>query len=294
MNIPTELLRTFVTITETGGFSKAGTLLGRSQPAISLQIKRLEELVGSTLLTRKGRVLEPTEQGDVLFRYAQQILKLNDELAAKLIQPSITGHIKLGIPNEFAVSYLPQILGKFAQTHRDVTLEVTCALSTQLSTMVKNGDLDIAFNIQHNLDEVSKSDLIWYEDLVWVTNPDFTSHMETPVPIVTAPKGCEYRKNMINALDEYEMPWRIVYTSTSYGGIRAAVMAGLGVTVLARSIVPDNFSIVGETDGFPELPKAAMELLCKDDELSDTLQCLVDYIRHYIDQNYASVTNIDV
>lgn len=294
MNIPTELLRTFVTITETGGFSKAGTKLCRSQPAISLQIKRLEEMVGSTLLTRKGRDLQPTESGETVFKYAKQILKLNDELAAKLVPPTITGHVKLGIPNEFAVSYLPQILGKFAQTHRDVTLEVTCALSTQLEAMVKNGELDVAFNIydDHTAEKsaiAANGDLIWHEDLVWVTNADFTCHMETPMPIVTAPKGCEYRKHMISTLDKFECPWRIVYTSTSYGGIRAAVMAGLGVTAFAKSIVPESFTIIGQEEGYPDLPKAAMKLIYKQEDLNDTLQCLVDYIKHYIDQNYSVV-----
>ena len=122
-NLPTDLLRTFVNVTELGGFSKAGSQIGRSQPAVSLQIKRLEELLDTELLIRNGRQLKMTEKGEMLLSYARQILKLNDQAVSSLTRQKLSGHIRLGIPNEFAISFLPNILGKFSHSHPDISLE---------------------------------------------------------------------------------------------------------------------------------------------------------------------------
>ena len=116
-NLPTELLRAFVTVTELQGFTQAGELLGRSQPAISLQIKRLEKLVGRTLFTRAGQQLELTQPGRQLYRYAKQILALNDEAIAQFSETAVSGKIHFGIPSEFATTLLPKILGRFAQAY---------------------------------------------------------------------------------------------------------------------------------------------------------------------------------
>jgi len=146
-NLPTELLRTFINVAELGGFSKAGSQIGRSQPAVSLQIKRLEEIVDAQLLSRNGRQLKVTEKGEMLLSYARQILKLNDQAISSLTQPKVTGHIRLGIPNEFAISFLPGILGKFSNTHPEISLEVTCDLTTNLMLMLKDKNLDMVVAI---------------------------------------------------------------------------------------------------------------------------------------------------
>ena len=145
-NLPTDLLRTFVTVAEIQGFTHAGEKLGRSQPAISLQVKRLEKLLDRTLLARNGNQIELTESGQQLFRYAKQILALNDEAIDQFNQTSVSGNIRFGIPSEFATTLLPKILGRFTQAYPNVTLEVTSDLSKHLLTRANRYDLILALH----------------------------------------------------------------------------------------------------------------------------------------------------
>ncbi len=277
-NLPTELLRTFLNVAELGGFSKAGSQIGRSQPAVSLQIKRLEEIIDAELLSRNGRQLELTEKGEILLSYAKQILKLNDQAISSLTQPKVSGHIRLGIPNEFAISFLPGILGKFSNSHPEISLEVTCDLTTNLMQMLEDKNLDMVIAIHRPADKQIDNEETWNEELVWVVGEDHTLSRDAPLSLVVAPEGCIYRNTIIHTLNNHHTPWRIVYTSTSYGGIRAAVMAGLGVTALAKSIVPKGLKIVGPGDGFPPLPETFISLEYDRSSTSQALRHLIDYV----------------
>ncbi len=284
-NLPTELLRTFVNVAELGGFSKAGSQIGRSQPAVSLQIKRLEEILDAELLVRNGRQLKVTEKGEILLSYARQILKLNDQAISSLTQPKVTGHIRLGIPNEFAISFLPDILGKFSNTHPEISLEVTCDLTTNLMQMLKNKNLDMIVAIHKPDDKLPNNAERWDEELVWVVGEDQSLQNDAPLPLVVAPEGCVYRNTIIHTLNSHHTPWRIVYTSTSYGGIQAAVMAGLGVTALARSTVPKGLKIIESGKGFPPLPSTFISLQYTRSSTSEALKHLIDYMHKQVDNS---------
>jgi len=276
MNLPTDLLRTFVTISELGGFTQAGTALGRSQPAISLQIKRLEEMIGRPLLIRTGRKLKPTDQGELLLGYARRMLRLNDEAVSALIAPQMRGHVRLGIPNEFAISVLPTILARFSQTHPEVTLEVICDLSRNLLQALGEQRFDLVLAI-HDQPDI-EGHRAWTEEIVWVASPDHETHSDAPVPLIVAPQGCVYRQRIINTLSEHAIPWRIVYTSTSYGGTRAATIAGLGVTAVARSTVPNGLTIVPVSDRYPALAAAEVALHYDATDVTDVVARLVEFI----------------
>ncbi len=276
MNLPTDLLRTFVTISELGGFTRAGEALGRSQPAISLQLKRLEEIVGRPLLVRTGRQLKPTDHGELLLSYARRILNLNDAAVASLIAPQMRGHIRLGIPNEFAISVLPAILAQFSQSHAEVTLEVICDLSKNLLIGLDENQFDLVVAI-HDQPQVG-GHLAWTEEVVWVASPDHDTTQHDPMPLIVAPQGCVYRARIINTLSEHEIPWRIVYTSTSYGGTRAATIAGLGVTAVARSTVPDGLRIVAISERFPALAAAEVAIHYDRENVSEVVGRLVEFI----------------
>ncbi len=284
-NLPTELLRTFVNVAELGGFSKAGSQIGRSQPAVSLQIKRLEEIIDGELLSRNGRQLELTEKGEILLSYTKQILKLNDQAISSLTQPKVTGHIRLGIPNEFAISFLPGILGKFSNAHPEISLEVTCDLTTNLMLMLEDKNLDMVVAIHKPNDVQVNHKESWNEELVWVVGDDHTLNNDAPLPLVVAPEGCIYRNTIIHTLNDHHTPWRIVYTSTSYGGIRAAVMAGLGVTALAKSTVPKGLKVIGQGNGFPSLPATFISLEYDRSSTSQALKHLIDYMLTQVGSN---------
>ncbi len=276
-NLPTDLLRTFVTVAETGGFTRAGDLLGRSQPAVSLQVKRLEELLGTALFQRDGRVLSLSERGGVVFDYAQRILSLNDEVLVKLSQPEIEGNVRLGIPNEYAHSFLPVVLGQFAQSHPNVTLEVDCDLSVNLLAMHKRGDFDLVF-ILHKESAPQHLTEVWQEDLVWVGSPAHQTSHQKPLPLIVEPKGSVYRERLLSVLERAGIAARIAYTTPSFGAIKAGVTAGLGITVLPRSTVPESLKILDMPDELPALGGVELALHYHKAKASQALLRLVEHI----------------
>ena len=269
-NLSIDLLRTFVTVVDERGFGRAGQVLGMSQPAVSLQVKRLEEHIGDRLLNRKGRRLTPTEKGEELMGFARQMIRLNDAAMAVVSESRLSGHVRLGIPNEFASSYLPRILARFSKEHPDLTLEVMCDLSTHLLARLQHRELDLAIAIHAGA--VSRELGPWSEELVWA------------LPLVVAPSGCVYRQRMLDALRQDGTAWRIVYTGTSYNGIRAAVGAGLGVTVLARSTVPADLRIVENGLLLPALEPANVAIHFDQEIATSESRILVDYIQAAVKQ----------
>jgi len=276
-NIPTDLLRTYVTVVKEGGFSRAGKKLGRSQPAVSLQINRLEELVDTPLMVRTGRSFKLTEEGDLLLDYARRMLRLNDEVLLRLGKPDITGKVRLGIPHEFAISYLPGFLTGFAEAYPGVELEVISELSSNLLQRQSNGELDLVVAI-HKESDGELSEEGWREELVWVTDSKYHKTKLDQIPLVVAPHGCVYRYRMLKALERQMIPWRIVYTGTSYGGICAAVTAGLGVTVLAKNTVPAGLEIHDGSARLPQLEGANVELHYDRAQSDSAVLQLADYI----------------
>lgn len=277
-NLPMDVLRSFVTVAEIRGFTQAADLIGRSQPAISLQIKRLEEMVGAPLFKRSGQQLDLTKPGRVMFDYAKQILALNDEALGEFIKPVVSGRIHFGIPSEFATSLLPKIVGRFAQSYPSVTLEVTCDLSKSLLANTDDRQFDLILAL-HDDPEAKPSGQIKTEELVWVTSTDHSAHLQSTVPLIAAPDGCIYRKRGISALDQIEQPWRIVYTIPDLTGIQAAIEEGLGVTVLAKSTVPDNLQIIKPSEKFPKLGKIGISLVYNSKDAGDAIVRLVEFIK---------------
>lgn len=276
-NIPTELLRTFVTVVNMGNFTRAGEVVGRTQSAVSLQIRRLEELLDGQLFVRGTHRVRLTDQGTTLFGYAKRILALNDEAISCLSPPAIAGCIRLGAPYEYTASLLPVILGKFAQSHPSVTLEVTCDLSKNLLARMEKDEFDLVIALHDDPDDTSGSKILT-EPMVWVTSPDHARHEQRPLPLVVAPQPCIYRSRVLQTLSRLELPWRIAYTSSSYSGITAAVCAGLGVTVLTGSTVPEGVRTLGERDGFPEMGHLEVRLHAAPEHNTEAVRHLADYI----------------
>ena len=277
-NLPTDLLRAFVTVVREQSFSTAAKTLAKSQPAVSLQISRLEDLVGSTLMLRKSRSFVLTEDGEVMLDYAGRILRLNDEAVLRLKRPDVAGKVRLGIPNEFAISYLPTLLAGFAKAYPGVELEVVSELSHDLLIRQSHGNLDVVIAIHRDQDFMTSGEG-WSEKLVWVTGAEYNEFgANERVPLVVAPHGCVYRYRMLKALDAQKIPWRIVYTGTSYGGICAAVTAGLGVTVLAISTVPMELQRFSKTSRLPVLHDAKVDIHYDRDQAEPAVSQLVEYI----------------
>jgi DNA-binding transcriptional LysR family regulator len=275
-NLPMDLLRSFATVAEVRGFTMAGQLLGRSQPAISLQIKRLEELIEAQLFNRGGPQLELTQTGERMLTYASRILALNDEALAELTRPTIAGRIRFGIPSEFATALLPKVLGRFTQAYPAVTLEIKCDLSVNLFSQ-QPGQYDLILALQDDPSRSSPS-FMGSDELVWVTSARHDTHLQSPLPLIVAPHPCLYRSRALKTLREGGRRWRIAYTNQDLTGIQTAIEEGLGVTVLAQKTVPESLRVLPFSARFPRLGKIGIHLVYNRQNTSETVLKLVDYV----------------
>ena len=277
LNLPTELLRTFVKAVELGSFTRAGDAVGRTQSAISLQMRRLEEMLDTPLFERGTHRVKLTQEGATLADYARRVLALNDEAVASLRRPRVAGCLRLGAPHEYMASLLPTILGKFAQSHPGVTLEVTCDLSRNLLERQAKGEFDLVIAL-HDDGQWGSGALVHTEPLVWISSVDHARHEQQPLSLVLAPPPCIYRNRVLHTLGRLNRSWRVSYTSSSYSGILAAVRAGLGVTLLAASTVPEGVRTLGEREGFPEMGVLDVCVHRNRENASEAANCLADYI----------------
>lgn len=276
-NLDPDLLRAFVTVVECGGFSQAAARLLRGQSAVSLQIKRLEETLGVRLLDRSPRHLALTSEGEMILDHAQRILRLNDELVARVREPTLSGLVRLGAPEDFATSLLPRVLARFSRSHPQVALEVTCELTLQVLERFNSGGLDIAL-IKREPSGETGGIRVWREPLVWVAAERAFAETRDVLPLVVSPRPCVYRKRATDALDRAGRAWRIAYTCESLAGNHAAVRAGLGLTVLPKAMTPPDLTILdGEPMQLPELQDTEVALIAAA-KLNQPAVRLRDYI----------------
>jgi DNA-binding transcriptional LysR family regulator len=282
-NLPIDVLRAFVTVIDLGGYTKAGGALGRSQPAISLQIHKLEEIVGAKLIVVSRSNLTLTEEGETLIVYARQVLRLNDEAIAKFSNQPNKGLLRIGLPTDFASSYLQEAIAEFAKRTPSVAVELNCGLSRDVLGWLHSNDLDIAIGI---LNSNSNPYLVrsWEERPIWVSSADDESHKRRPIPLATHPEGCEYRSRMISALRAIGREWRIVYTNPAIGGLQHAVSSGLGVTALTRKTVQPNMRVLSSKDGFPALESIRIGMFYKHARLSPAGLALVETLITKMDE----------
>lgn len=259
--IDPELLRAFVAVVDSGGFSAAAQRLFRGQSAVSLQVKRLEDRLGAKLLERGPRHLKLTGEGEAILESARRILALNEELAARAREPELSGVVRFGAPEDFATTRLPAILATFTRTFPRVALEVTCELTLELLDRFHGGGLDLAL-IKREPAGPSEGLRVWREPLVWVAADHAAAQTSEPLPLVCSPRPCLHRKRATTALDAIGRPWRVAYSCGSLSGNHAALRAGLGVAVLPLDMVPHDLVILNEAEsGLPDLADTEMALI---------------------------------
>jgi DNA-binding transcriptional LysR family regulator len=277
-----DLLRAFVAVADSGGFTRAAERVGRTQSTISLQIKKLEDNLGHQLLQRDGRQLMLTPVGEILIVYAKRILQLAEEAAARVSEPEISGTVRLGTPEDFASFYLPQVLATFANAHPGVTLDVTCNFSFHLLDGFARGEFDLVL-VKREPQGPQGGIAVWRDVLVWVGSPKYVIDPEQPVSLVLAPAPDVYRKRALAGLESVRRPWRVVFTSPSSEGLQAAVRAGLGITVLSKDMVPEGFVILDARHGLPILPDTEIALYRAPGRLSQAAELLTEHIVHSLE-----------
>jgi DNA-binding transcriptional LysR family regulator len=257
-----DLLRSFVSVVDTGGFTRAGERVHRTQSTVSQQIRRLEESFGRPLLHRDGKRITPTEEGERLLSYARRLLALAEEARDVVSRPTGDGVVRLGIPEDFAAYRLTEMLSDFARSRPGLRLHVRCGKSAQLRSALERRDLDLAL-LKRDMEEVGAGDIAaWPERLHWITSRrhpiDFR---RDSLPLAVFEQGCLYRNRAINALETVGRAWHIAYTSPNVFGVQAAVSAGLGVSILPEvAILPDH-NVLGAGDGFPPITDTEVALV---------------------------------
>ena len=274
-NIPTDALRALVTVVEVGGFAKAGELLCLSQPAVSLQIKRLEDLLGKKLFKKQGQRQVLNHQGEMLLPLAKQLLQMNDSILQKFSSELLTGKVRLGIPSEFAASILPSIIGEFVSLYPDVSLEIKSELSKQLMHISNREQFDLVLTCNEQLDH-SDNPIFMEDELVWVGDLNVSS--DDVISLVVAPEGCLYRKRAINALDNAGIKWRIVYTNADLAGLTAALKGNLGITILTKQTVPPELNHSRSTNVLPALGKIGISLIKRNQHEDQAVDKLAEFI----------------
>ena len=282
VNLPTELLRSLITVSDLGGYTKAAAVLNRSQPAISLQMRRLEELVGKKLIIHDGKQMKFTEAGLKLSAYARQILHLNDDAMEQFRPSNLSGTIRIGLPTDYAVSYLQDVVLQFTKDHPDIQLDIHCDLSTHL---VNSLHADQANLIVALVSEEKSQYLVhaWEERPVWAIGKGTKIRKQSTVPIVGHFENCEYRKRMTGALKKRGRKWRIAYASPDIAGVQDAVEAGFGVTALTRATLTPNMRQLTDGDGFPNLDKIRIGLFYKLPRVTEAGRKLANELITHID-----------
>lgn len=258
-----DLLRTFVLIVEGSSFTRAADRIGRTQSAVSMQIKRLEDVLGQTLLVRTPRGVQPTPQGIWLLERARALLMLNDEIVSNFRSPPMVGTVRLGTPDDYALNWLPNILARFAEAHPAVELDVTCMNSDVLAQQIQEGRLDLSLISEGQEPRGWPAQRIWRGPLRWVGSPSHALHKRDPLPLALSrpDNSCIWRHAALSALRAQGRAPRVTYNSATQTGCFTVALAGLAITVSTPCTLPQGLSWLGDTEGLPPLPEMGILLL---------------------------------
>ncbi len=274
------LLQAFIHLVQTGSFSETSRRLGRTQPAVSLQLNRLEEVTGAPLFTKVGRKLVLTDHGELILGYARTIMGLHDELRARLAAPKLDGPVILGTPDLYAAYLLPAVLSDFRTAYPNVNVDLTCALSSKLMASVERAEIDLA--IVTGMPAFKTGEVVAQEELVWVTSQTGSIHLNNPVPLAMLPPGNIFRDYGLAALESIGRTWRFACISESIGGLQAAVFAGVAVAVVGKSSILPGMRVLGRSDSFPPLPKVDLVLYRSARRSNPAVDAMANFIvRHF-------------
>lgn len=272
-----DVLRTFVAIAETGSFTIASSSVFRTPSAVSMQIKRLEEMLGVLVFTRDARSVTLTQDGQMLLGYARRLLALNREAVSKFMLPDISGVVRLGSPDDYGERILPNVLKRFAQTHPSIAVDVTIDMTGNLKKRMAERQLDITlFTACRNIP--AEAEILLTEPVVWAGARGGCAHMREPLPVSLWEEGCVWRANALEALGREGRDYRIAYMSAHTAGQRAAILADLAVAPLPKSFIGDDIVPLGPDEGLPTLAHYNLAMIVSPDASAPVLAA-ADHIR---------------
>lgn len=275
--IESDLLRTFLVITETSNFSAAAQRIGRTQSAVSAQIKRLEEIVGKALFDRSARGVALTRAGNQLLPYAQRVIDLLTEAAATIRTKPLDGPVRIGIPEEYSQTILPAALAAFAIRHPAVEVTVTCDYTAHNLAALERDELDLA--VVFDWSDQTTGEVLCIDPTVWVTSLVHRLHEAVPLPIAIYRDSTWCRDFALRSLEQQGRRYRIAFVADTSSGLKNAVSAGLAVTTLSRSNIPHGCRELTGDDGFPPVDSSRVVLRRNPYHSSEAIRELAEMVR---------------
>lgn len=260
--IELDMLKTIVAIAETGNFSSAASMLFRTPSAVSMQVKRIEELVGRPVFNRDSRSVTPTADGELLLAHGRRLLALNNQLVSRFVMPSIAGTVRLGATNDIAERLLPDLLRRFDKTHCCVTVDVVVESTDVLSRSVNSGAIDVAL-VTFNPRKKQSKDLqpVFTEKLTWAGLKNGVAFEKRPIPVSVWEEGCSWRSSGLSSLEKNNIDYRVAFMSAHISGQRAAIVADLAIAPIPISCCVNEIVALGKADGLPELETYGVGML---------------------------------
>jgi DNA-binding transcriptional LysR family regulator len=257
INLDLDTLRTLCVAHDLGGLGQAAEQLGRTPSAISLQMKRLQDDLGTTLFRKAGRKLALTEAGVVALEFARRILTLHDELLDTMQGANVAGNIRVGCPQDFA-SILPSVLSHFSSLYPRMQIELRIEGNGALADAIEASQLDVAVVIGQENRPSAKT--IGHLAIVWIASPKFTPPSDEPLPLAALGPKCAFRKRAVECLESQKMDYRIASTSPSLDGLWASLLGGLGMTARTAVNLPEGLVSAISLHGLPALGEMPVTL----------------------------------
>ena len=247
-----DVLRTFVAIAESGSFTRSSRQVHLTPSALSMQIQRLEEILGQSLFVREARHVRLTAEGEVLLGYGRRFLRLNEEAVQQFLSPALEGRVGLGTTDDVGTRILPGVLSRFARSHPAVQVDVVVGSSEQNLARLDAGELDLVLATAGNQNQPARGEVVHTEPLVWAGREGGVAAHRSPLPVALANQGCVWRKTALDALDRAGIAYRVAFNCDHCSGQEAAMMADLAVAPFPRSLVRAPLRRL-DRDGLPSL-----------------------------------------
>src|SRR5262245_3095949 len=274
-------LQTFVAIADTGSFTRAAEEVHRTQSAVSMQMRRLEERIGKALFEKEGRSNKLSEEGERLLSYARRLIHLNRETLAAFDDRRLEGTIRIGTPDDYADRFLPEIMARFARSNPRVELTVICEPTPGLVEHIKRGNLDLAI-VTHSSAH-GQSEVVRREPLLWVSSANHATHEQETLPMAFGRPTCIWRRAACDLLDRMNRDYRILFSSFSATVITAAVLSGLAISVLPECALRPGMRVLGDADGFGVLPDCRIGIMRGHSVRADIVEAIARHISDSLD-----------
>ncbi len=275
--LDSDLMRAFLAVADTGSVTAAASRVGRTQSAVSMQIRRLEESLGQPLFHRLPRGVALTARGEQLLPYARRVTSLLDEAAVALREKPLNGPVRIGIPDEYAETVLPRALAAFSERHPAVEVTVRCDFSEPQGAALMSDQLDLA--VIYDSSHTSGDEVLCIDPTVWVTSISHAQHQQNPVPVGVYFRSDWCRDFALRSLDQQSIRWRVGFECDTSGSLRIAARAGLAISPLSRSTIPTGCRELTAADGFPIVDRARVVLRRNPRGTSPAIEGLAEMLR---------------